>query len=162
MDDLLSMEALAEAAPAQSLREALAAVPDPRQRRGLRHGWTALLGLSVSAMLCGARGQSAIAQWGADQQGPITEALGFPSSRRMPCHATFHHVFKRLDREKLEAVLAAYFAQVGLVPGEGIAIDGKSLRGAHGEDVPGVDLVAAYAHRARLVLAQKGGRGREE
>jgi hypothetical protein len=42
---------------------------------------------------------------------------------------------------------------------EAIAIDGKSLRGIHGEELPGVHLVAVYAQQAGLVLAQKGGGG---
>jgi len=39
----------------------------------------------------------------------------------------------------------------------GVAIDGKQLRGIHGEHVPGVHLVAAYAHRSGQVLGQRGG-----
>jgi hypothetical protein len=41
--------------------------------------------------------------------------------------------------------------------GEAIAIDGKALRGIHGEQLPGVRLVAAYDVQIGLVLAQKGG-----
>jgi hypothetical protein len=60
-----------------------------------------------------------------------------------------------------EAALGSWFAQQGLAPGEGIAIDGKALRGIHGEELPGVHLVAAYAHQAGVVLAQAGGGGQE-
>ncbi|MGI8552442.1 MAG: hypothetical protein ACR2PL_16880 [Dehalococcoidia bacterium] len=98
-----------------------------------------------------------IAQWGRDHEGALTEALGF--TRRPPCNATVHHICKRIDRPQLEAVLGAHYAKQGLAEGEAIAIDGKSLRGAHGDEVPGVDLIAAYAHHARIVLAQKRGRG---
>ena len=43
---------------------------------------------------------------------------------------------------------------------EALAIDGKALRGIHGDDeVPGVRLVAAYTHRQGLVVGQKGGCG---
>lgn len=45
---------------------------------------------------------------------------------------------------------------------QGIAIDGKALRGIHGEEMPGVRLVAAYAQEAGLVLGQKGGQERQE
>jgi hypothetical protein len=37
-----------------------------------------------------------------------------------------------------------------------LALDGKTLRGIHGEDVPGVHLVAALTQRSGQVLAQKG------
>ncbi|MGI8552242.1 MAG: transposase family protein [Dehalococcoidia bacterium] len=139
------------------LLEALAVVPAPRKPRGTRHAFTPILALCVSAMVGGARGQLPIAPWGRDHEGPLTEALGF--TRRPPCHATLHHIFKRSDREKRETVLQAYFAKQGLAEEEAIAIDGKSLRGAHGDEVPGVDLIAASAHHARIVLAQKGGWG---
>ena len=43
---------------------------------------------------------------------------------------------------------------------EQVALDGKALRGIHGEELPGVRLVAAYCDRAGLVLAQSGGQGR--
>lgn len=41
---------------------------------------------------------------------------------------------------------------------EAIAVDGKGLRGIHGEELPGVRLVAGYADGAGLVLAQSGGK----
>ena len=42
-----------------------------------------------------------------------------------------------------------------------IAIDGKALRGIHGEEIPGVRLVAAYAPEAGLVVGQMGVRSQE-
>jgi DDE_Tnp_1-associated len=38
----------------QTLAAALAAVPDPRRRRGVRYRFTPLLSAAVCAMLCGA------------------------------------------------------------------------------------------------------------
>jgi hypothetical protein len=35
-----------------------------------------------------------------------------------------------------------------------VSIDGKTLRGVQGHQVPGVHLLAAYAHEARTVLDQ--------
>ena len=42
-------------------------------------------------------------------------------------------------------------------------MDGKTLRGIHGEALPGVHLVAAYARRSGVVAGQQaaGGKGRE-
>lgn len=48
----------------------------------------------------------------------------------------------------------------GLQAGEALAIDGKTLRGIHGEEVPGVHLVAAFAHQTRTVLAQAATQGK--
>lgn len=57
--------------------------------------------------------------------------------------ATLHRVFKKLDIEALEAALGRWLAQTGVQPIEAIAVDGKTLRGIHGETTPGVHLVAA-------------------
>ncbi len=37
--------------------------------------------------------------------------------------------------------------------------DPRSARGIHGDELPGVRLVAPYGHRSGLVLGQKGGWG---
>lgn len=41
----------------------LAAVPDPRSRRGVRHGCLSVLGIAVCAVLAGARSYFAVAEW---------------------------------------------------------------------------------------------------
>ena len=106
-------------------------------------------------MLAGARSVDAIAQGGRLQEAGVVQALGY-TREKTPAGSTFHEVFKALDVEAFEAVLSRW-AQQHLGPGEAIAIDGKALRGIHGEELPGVRLVAAYAHRAGRVLAQAGG-----
>lgn len=109
-------------------------------------------------MLCGARSLYAIAQWGREQPAPVVRTLGF-TRQPTPGVATLHRVFKRLDVDAFERVLAEW-AQTVLGErgkGEAIAIDGKALRGIHGEQLPGVRLVAAYDVGTGLVLAPKGG-----
>lgn len=141
----------------QRLRAALATVPDPRKPRGRRHPLAAILALSAAAMLAGARSLYAIAEWGREQDPAVVAALGF-ERERTPCVATLHLVFKRLDAQAFEAALAGWAqAELGERPGV-IAIDGKALRGMHGEEIPGVRLVAAYQDAAGLVLAQTGGK----
>ena len=139
----------------RSLVEALQQVPDPRKARGKRHPLGAILTQAVAAMLSGARSVDAIAQWGRAQAPGVVRTLGY-TRENTPAGSTFHEVFKALDVEAFERVLSQW-AQQHLGPGEVIAIDGKALRGMHGEELPGVRLVAAYAHRAGRVLAQAGG-----
>jgi hypothetical protein len=142
----------------RSLLAAFARVPDPRQRGGRRHPLPAILALATAAMLSGARSLYAIWQWGRLQPPEVVEALGF-SRDRTPSVSTLHLVFKRLDSVAFEAALADW-ARVTLGErGRRIAIDGKALRGIHGEELPGVRLVAAYCDEAGLVLAQSGGQG---
>jgi hypothetical protein len=139
-----------------SLLWALAEVPDPRSQHGRRHPLPAVLALATVAMLCGARSLYAIAQWGREQPPEVVQMLGF-TRQQAPGVATLHRVFKALDVEVFETVLA-HWAQAALGGrGAAIALDGKALRGIHGEHLPGVRLVAAYDVRTGLVLAQKGG-----
>ncbi len=137
-----------------SLIEVLGRVPDPRSVHGKRHPLGAILGLAVCAMLCGARSLYAISQWGRDQGQEVSEALGF-TWERTPCVSTLHQVFSRLDREAFERELGQWLQERGLSEDEAVAIDGKALRGIHGDQLPGVHLVAAYAHQAGIVVGQQ-------
>ena len=51
----------------------------------------------------------------------------------------------------------------GLKEGEGIGVDGKTLCGIHGEKIPGVHLISAFAHEAGIVLDEQAapGKGQE-
>ncbi len=146
----------AEVETIPSLLEALAEVPDPRARRGRRYAVATILTFAVCAMLCGARSLYAIAQWGRDYGSEeVRSALGIGRSST-PSVATLFRVFRALDRDAFEAARAAWGRAQGLPAGEAVALDGKQLSGIHGEEVPGVHLVAAYAHRSGQVLGQKG------
>jgi hypothetical protein len=173
-----------EAPAAGSLAEALAPVPDPRRPYGWRPGHepialVALLQLTVVALLCGARSQSAVAQWGRerlDDDPGLLEALGLPPGRS-PCVATLHRVYRHLDVAAFEAALGAWLGRAGSKPAAqttrrvpaAVAIDGKVLRGSQPkredepERVPGTYLVAAYAHASGVVLGQvrTAGKGHE-
>jgi len=147
--------------PVLGLLETFRSVRDPRFARGRRHPLPAILALATAAMLCGARSLYAIAQWGRDQEPELTAALGF-KRKKTPCVATLHRVFVHLDAAAFEAALRRW-AKANLPAGEqAIAVDGKSLRGIHGEQLPGVQLVAAYAHEAGLVLGQSGGKDQRQ
>ena len=141
-----------------SLIETLGRLPDPRSAHGKRHPLGAILGLAVCAMLCGARSLYAISQWGRDQGQEVSEALGF-TRERTRCVSTLHQVFSRLDAEAFETTLGQWLQERarsgGRSEGEAVAIDGKALRGIHGDQLPGVHLVAAYAHQAGIVVGQQ-------
>jgi hypothetical protein len=139
-----------------SLLAAFARVPDVRSRHGRRYPLPALLTLATAAMLCGARSLYAIAQWGRLQPLEVRRALGFCGAR-MPGITTLHYVFKRLEVGAFEVELQAWAAHALDARTQQLVLDGKALRGIHGEELPGVRLVALYAAEAGLVLAQAGG-----
>ena len=86
---------------ARPLIEVLAEIPDFRSNHGKRHPLAAILALACSAMLCGYRSYTAIAEWGRHYGAHLVRALGF--TRRSPCAATLHTVLRRVDREVLRS-----------------------------------------------------------
>jgi hypothetical protein len=140
-------------APEGSLRAALETLPDVRRGQGKVHPLGGMLALAVCALLCGCRSLYAISQWGQECEPGIRVALGLRRERG-PSVATLHRAFRRLDHAAFERVLGQWFAAQGLEPDEALALDGKTLRGIHGEEIPGVHLVAAFAHQTRVVLAE--------
>jgi len=146
----------------ESLLEALRSVPDPRHRRGRRYELATVLALAVCAMACGARSLYAIAQFGKDHRELVCRALGIVRLTT-PDHATLHRIFRRLDVRAFEGTLSRWLSARGLAAEKVVAVDGKTLRGIHGEEVPGVHLVAAFTHQTGIVLAQESapGKGQE-
>ena len=62
--------------------------------------------------------------------------------------ATLHRVFKGLDVAAFEAEVGNWLANSGVEADDPLSLDGKTLRGVHGQEIPGVHLVSAYASRA--------------
>src|SRR5438270_7882892 len=137
-----------------SLLDALAQLPDPRSRHGRRHPLSAILSLTVVAMLTGAKSYQAIAQFGRDKGFPLAHALGFTRGKT-PTKSTFSVLFRILDVQAFEQALSRWIAS-RLPEGQGkrFSLDGKTARGSRDGEVPGQHLVAAYCGEAQAVLAQ--------
>jgi hypothetical protein len=140
--------------PAMSLVECFLSVPDPRSPKGKRHPLCAMLTLCSVAMLCGCRSIYAIAQFGRDRGRHFAAALGFTRDTT-PCCTTVHNLFVALDHGAFEASLSRWTAAAASAHGwSTLSLDGKTLRGSTDVQLPGVHLLAAYAHEAGLVLRQ--------
>jgi len=139
--------------PPLSLLERLAAVPDPRHSQGRVHPLPAILGLTVVALLAGCRSLEAIAQFGRDHGTRLAHPLGFRRGKT-PCKATLSVLFRRLDVDALEAVLAAWIADRHPGGFEHLALDGKVLRGSADGEIPGVHLLALFAPAVAATAGQ--------
>ncbi len=78
------------------LAAVLADFPDFRDPRGVCHPLSALLLLSCVAMLCGARGESAIAEWAENDGATWRTPLGFTRPDG-PSQSTVQRLFKGAD-----------------------------------------------------------------
>src|SRR4051795_7702448 len=84
------------------LIQVLKAIPDPRQRRGRRHGLQSVLLLALQAVMAGASSWIAIAQWAAT----VPQALGVAGPA--PSAATFRRVLAAVDITAVEAALTVW------------------------------------------------------
>ena len=149
----------------RGLVAALAAVPDPRRRRGVRYPFTPVLAVAVCAMLAGARSFAAIGEWVADLPEQARAGLGLTSA--VPGPVRIWRVLVAVDIAALEAAIGAWLrtcldqvraAAVAAQPGSRVsrrvlAVDGKTLRATrHGQDP--VHLLAALDHAAGVVVAR--------
>lgn len=139
------------------LVEVLSVVPDHRRRQGRRFELASVLALAVAAVSAGARSLRMIAEWVADLDERV---LGWFGVRRgAPSAATIRRVILGVGGDLLDAVLSAWVnvRAARLRPTEGLvglAVDGKSVRGARRADGRAVHLVAAVEHHSGVVRGQ--------
>jgi predicted transposase YbfD/YdcC len=143
-----------------SLATIVAQIPDPRARRGRRHPWTALLLLVIVGLLSGANSQQALARFGARTSWARRHQLGF-ARRAAPSVATIHRALRGIDVLGLERSLSAWQQQVRIAWYtssrrwlDGIALDGKTLRGAQRLGAHDAHLLSACCQRWGVVLGQ--------
>jgi predicted transposase YbfD/YdcC len=133
---------------------ALAKVPDPRARRGVRHQIGAILVLAACAVLAGCRSFTAIGEWVANAYDQILAALEVGGCR--PCESTIRRTLQRLDGDELDTAIGGW-AAVGTQPPAGrrvVALDGKTVRGSASDTAEARHLLAAIDHRTAVVLGQ--------
>jgi predicted transposase YbfD/YdcC len=163
---------------------ALATVPDPRARRGIRHRLVTVLALAVCAVLTGARSYVAIAEWAHDLPLGVRIRLGLTVGRATPSESAIRRILQKIDPEALDRAVSNWLIARANPPtpdpaqpsapeqnaGSGtariaappprvpsprvIAVDGKSVRGARLADERAVHLLAALDTRCGLVLGQ--------
>jgi len=137
------------------LLDLLRSVKDPRKPRGVRHKSHAILAMAVTAILAGVRNVSAIAQWIEDLPGDVRERLG-GSRYRKPSRSTIRRLLIAMDVADLDRKVGEWTMRhrdLDLA-GQGIALDGKTLRGSRDGNSAPVHLVSAVLHRDGEVVAQ--------
>lgn len=137
-----------------TLLAALRAVPDPRDRRGVRHPIGVVLAIAACAVIAGARSYVAIAQWAAEAGPDGLAPLG--CGRVVPCESTIRRTLQRVDGDALDRAIGAWASHRSRPPigRQFIAVDGKSLRGAIGPSGRCRHLLAAITHDDGVVLGQ--------
>jgi Domain of unknown function (DUF4338)/DDE_Tnp_1-associated/Transposase DDE domain len=135
------------------LIDLLKTIVDPRKPRGVRHPVVTVTAIAILAALSGARSFQAIAEWA---QGLSREALRKLGSKRWkpPSEPTIRRVMQRLNANDVDAKTGAWIARQRPLAGKDIAIDGKTLRGAHDAGQRAPHLLSAILHVEGVVIAQ--------
>ena len=142
-------------APDRSLVGHFAPLEDTRCVLKRRHILHEMIVIAIAAILCGADGWVAIAEFGRAKRAWFNRFLTLPHG--IPSHDTFGRVFGLLEPAAFEACFRAWVDSIrALLPGEVVAIDGKTLRRSHDRSagLAALHLVSAWATSNRLVLGQ--------
>jgi hypothetical protein len=149
----------------------LAAIPDPRDRRGRRYPLPLLLVLCLVGLCCGCQGYLSIVRWARALNATFREELGFPKGR-IPCAATLLNLFRKLDWTAVAAQLHAWVEATGLSPAsavaaapdpasddppwQGFALDGKTLRGSLAAGAEIAHVVSLVVHGLGVSMTEVG------
>lgn len=94
-----------------------------------------------------------MAQWAQELSRDALQRLG-GTRPAPPSEKCLRLTLHRLDVVALDRQLGAWLARHNLLPGKAIAVDGKTLRGAHDGPQPAPHLLSAVIHQEGIVVAQ--------
>ena len=128
---------------------------DPRIERTKRHVLLDMVTIALCAAICGADSWVDVEKFGLAKQEWFARFLQLPHG--IPSHDTFGRVFARLDTSEFLLCLQNWLRSLHLsLKDQGVAIDGKTLRGsfdtASGKSA--LHVVSAWACGLRLSLGQ--------
>ncbi len=147
------------AAQLDTLLEVFQQCRDPRRGHGLRHPQPFVLACAAVAMLMGAGGYEAFEDECQKLSQRQLRALGCrlnPKTGRYrpPSDSTFFRVMTGLDAAEFDLCIGQWMIAQEISILQGLAVDGKCLRGS-GTDGKPLQLLSAVSHRLRLTVAQE-------
>ena len=129
---------------------------DPRlDNHNRRHCLEDILVITILGAICGADNWIEICEFGHAKEEWLKTFLLLPNG--IPSHDTFGHVFSLLNPETFENCFCNWINSLAVdVAGEIIAIDGKTLRGAHNRKrgQKALHLISAWAANQHIVSGQ--------
>jgi predicted transposase YbfD/YdcC len=138
-----------------SIHQSFETITDPRVDRGRNHNLLEMIFITICAVLCGADGWADVERFGKAKRDWLEQFLQLPHG--IPSHDTFGRVFARLDTSEFYNCMHNWLVRFRKsLKGQGVAIDGKTLRGsfdtASGKSP--LHLVSAWACDLRVSLGQ--------
>jgi len=141
--------------PIASIQRHFSALEDPRIDRTKLHKLIDIIVIAICAVICGADTWVDVESFGHAKSAWLKTFLELPNG--IPAHDTFGRVFAMLDPDQFQQCFLDWITAVSqIVPGQVIAIDGKTLRRSHDKRLGkgAIVMVSAWATANRLVLGQ--------
>ena len=139
-----------------TVQEHFSALADPRREtKNQYHEFTDILVIALCGAICGANHWTSVATFGRAKESWLRGFLSLPNG--IPSHDTFTDVFAKLDPESFEKCFVSWVSSLtSLLPGEVVAIDGKTLRRSHDQAASkrAIHMVSAWSTSNALVLGQ--------
>ena len=111
---------------------------DPRIEHGKRHQLLDIVAIAICAVICGADSWVYVEMFGRSKEEWVPLLPGPPQRHSLPRHPRlrggrlFGDVFSRLDPQQFQGCFVDWTQAVAaLLPGEVVAIDGKTVRRSH-------------------------------
>jgi len=137
-----------------SLLDAMQKLTDPRKRRGVRHPYSALLGLTLLGLLCRQSDFTSIARWAKQHWDKLRQPLGF-TRKYAPHGTTLGRACVRYRACEFSSALLDWLRTLldPVVPLTA-AVDGKTSKQAHDADGDPIHVLNVFAHDIKVCLAQ--------
>ena len=133
-------------------------VDDPREASGRRHRIESLLALRIAATLCGATGWQSIHEWIQSLSPAMLDRFRcrrIDGAHQRPSVYCIRNIMIKVDPGQLARAPARFCRERGWDQGAGIAVDGKTVRGAVDGEGRQTHVPGASTHGASAPLAQK-------
>jgi len=136
-------------------RPYFADLPDPRREtRNKLHKLHDILMIVVCAVLSGVEDWVGMEAFAEEKEAWLRRFLELPNG--IPSHDTLSDVLGRIDPVAFRTAFASWAtASLPDLAGEQVCVDGKAVCGSRDGETPAVQVVSAFAGRARWVLAQQ-------
>jgi predicted transposase YbfD/YdcC len=141
--------------PKPMILEIFSKVRDPRLNRRKRHILLDIIVLAICAVVGGVDDWMGIESFGKDHYDWFKQFLSLPNG--IPSHDTLGRVFSLISPDEFEACFMQWISLIRFkIPGEIVAIDGKTLRRSHDEKngKSAIHMVSAWASDNALILGQ--------
>lgn len=136
-----------------SLMSFLSEVSDPRQPRGVRHPFSAILGLTLLGLICRMNDFAGLHRWAKAHWHLLRRPLGF-TRHRPPHPTTLSRTLAKFSLEELQDAFSQWLAAIIADEPLTVAVDGKTSRQGFNASGHPIQLLNVFAQDVKVCLGQ--------